>query len=215
MKRNIVFTELTETDYDLNKFNDNYGFLSPDKISNGMRTMDICHTNNLTTKEQLFAIITPKKIIEAGINLYNKCLELNKETTIEYCINHQYTLAICRAFKGYQKEVNLFNEFKNKGLSVKMANNQLDLQYAIDMIIKKDNILIGIQLKPFSYYAATDEHKTKIKEKNKLKFKRFIKDMNAKGFITRTFIVYHKNDEFVINTPDFIEEQIQELINMV
>jgi hypothetical protein len=211
----IKFQQLTETDYDLNKYNDLYGFLSPDAISNGLRTMDICHSQQLTSKEQLLWIITPQKIAQAGVNLYNKCLELNKETTLEYCINHQYTLAICRAFNGYQREVDLFNIFKEKGLSIKMANNQLDLQYAIDMVIKKDNILIGIQLKPISYYHTEDPHKTSIKQKNRKKNNNFIKEMNSKGYTTRTYIVYHKNNNFVINTPDFIIEQIEELRNLV
>jgi hypothetical protein len=46
-------------------------------------------------------------------------------------------------------------------------------------------------------------------------FKNCFKRINEKGYIARTYIVYHKDNNFVINTPDYIEEQIQELINNI
>ena len=213
--KKIIFTELTETDFTLNKFNDLYGFLSPDAISNGTRTMDICHMNKLTTKDELLSLIGPKKIINAGINLFNKCVEKGYTITPEYCINHQYTLAICRAFNGYQKEVNLFNSFKNLGIDVRMANNQLDLQYAIDMTLHFEGLIVGIQLKPISYYYATDSHKSSIKEKNKLKNKRFIQKLKEKGIVGRTYIVYHKDNNFVINTPETILNDITAVLEHI
>ena len=204
-QQHTIFKELSETDFDLNKFNDLYNFLSPSNLG-GERTIAICHKKNPTTPKDLLEIIGETNIIRAGENLYQKCLEKNKKTTLEYCINHQYTLAICRAHRGYLKELELLNEFKQLGFSAKFANDELDMNYAIDIVLKYNDLIIGIQLKPISYYYATDPHKTTIKQKNKLKMKRFLTYSKSKGYNALTFIVYHGKNGWLINTPETILE---------
>jgi len=193
-----------------------------DSKDGSIRRIDLCHQNNIQSIEELLSIVGEKRIVEAGTELYNYCLTQNYTVRdLDYCINHQYTLGICRAFKGYECEKKLFNHLSTK-YKTKLSDNELDLKFCIDMVIVartklNKKLAIGIQLKPISYLHANSQHMKSIKLKNEYKqwkFEEFYCKQFKKIDVTATFIIYHNDyTTYDIFTPEMLDIEIEKLIN--
>ena len=102
------------------------------------------------------------------------------------CLNYIEDVIFRRTFLGYNKE-NMALKILNSVLknNVEMSPKEWDGEYFVDFIIKKP--LIGIQLKPETFYHGKYDFYVNIDEK----LRKFERDFNAKTFI----LIYSKEVE--------------------
>lgn len=83
--------------------------------------------------------------------------------TLEECVQWEYDLFIINSLKGNIMEHKAITELKQwlpMDYDVVKSNNLIDEEYRVDLeIVKNDELLLGIQVKPYTYKYARDNVK--------------------------------------------------------
>ncbi|MGP6207858.1 MjaI family restriction endonuclease [Cuniculiplasma sp. SKW3] len=106
-------------------------------------------------EEYYYKNVRPKEhLIELGRKLYVKITEVLaaeiEEITEEDCINYIINLVIDRTYDGYNTEINtIYGQLQSiLGVKIEPASDEMDRHYNVDFVIKVNNKLIGLQIKP-------------------------------------------------------------------
>lgn len=98
-------------------------------------------------------------------------------------------LVLYHTWNGYKMELKAIEELKGNNYSILQTNSKQDELYAIDLIAYKDNKpLLGIQVKPSSYFKMSEEKKKINKDKNQ----QFINKYN----VGVKYLYYNESYEF-------------------
>lgn len=121
--------------------------------------------------------ISPEYLVELGERLYVKLSEVVskelEEITLEECIDYVYNLVINRTFEGYQTEIKTVYGILEKrvGRPIKPAPDSWDRNLSVDFFIEvKDDIYIGIQIKPITGNTLNDYQWINMHKQNHKKF---------------------------------------------
>lgn len=101
-------------------------------------------------------------IEELGRRLYVKISEVLRaeidEISENDCINYLLTLVIDRTFDGYQTEkTTVYGQLEELlGEKIEPAPDEWDRSYNVDFVIRLENGIIGLQIKPITFYNAAD-----------------------------------------------------------
>ena len=157
--------EYMDTKGRLNTINELYKLNTTKDIS----ISDIIKTYNPSSEEELLAIITPEKIVELGKQLYNAAIKENHQTTLQECINYQYSLFIVNSMKGFLQEKQFHKLYPN----AKQTPSDIDAKYSTDFVLDLKNKIILINIKPESYMRSTNEARIAVREINRKKMNKF------------------------------------------
>lgn len=146
--------------------------------------------DNVRSEEQLY---------EIALRMYNSVEENSRNNyTVEICLNYIKDVIFRRTFEGYNKEneaLKILNKIINT--KVMLSPKEWDGEFFIDFII--ENPLIGIQLKPITFYKGGYNRIVNIDNK----LKEFEKMYKAKTFI----LIYEiKNNLIEIQNMAVIDE---------
>lgn len=127
-----------------------------------------------------FENIRDESFLEDLANRMYNSIETQKHINVseEECLNYIHDVIFRRTFEGYNKEnmaLKVLNEILND--KVELSPKEWDGEYFIDFVIR--NPLIGIQLKPESFYQGRYYLFVNIDQK----LKKFEQDFNAKTYI--------------------------------
>lgn len=138
-------------------------------------------------------------VYDFGKNLYDAQITYwgEHKFTLEECVQWEYDLFIINSLKGNKMEDQAIIELRNKLPAEYDVNNAIgfvDEEYRVDIEIIKDNeVIMGIQVKPSSYKYMREEVKS------------FNKTRNTKyGYDVK--YLYYNNDEEFINLDDIIND---------
>jgi hypothetical protein len=174
-----------KTGGELNHINEKYGINNPKKC--GFSMNNIINNNKFDSEEDLLNFIGKDKIQQYGKKLFEASIQENYQSSLEECINFQYSLFVVNSFKGFKMENKAYELFK-QNYNVKKATSDIDCNYSVDLVIKHNDTIYGIQVKPVSYINMP-KHK---KEINIVKNNRFKTKYNAKVL----YLFYSPNEEF-------------------
>lgn len=151
---------------DLNKINEKYYLNSVSNV--GFSMSGLMNTIRPKTEEELLDIITEDVVLRLGKQLYDAASKEQFKTTVEECINYQYSLLVVNSFRGFKMEKEAIKIFNEKGIKTKEVTAEQDNMYAVDLVIKHKDKIYGIQVKPDSYMNQSDKVKNINKKKNNL-----------------------------------------------
>lgn len=108
-------------------------------------------------------------------------IPVNYGVSKEDCLNYIYDVMFRRTFFGYNKEKQALLILRDEiSPSIEEAPKEWDTEYFIDFCVRgKDNKLIGIQLKPETFYKGHYQNKVNIEGK----MHRFCENENAIAFV--------------------------------
>lgn len=142
---------------------------------------------------------------DIAVRMYNSIDECKRNNySVKICLNYIKDVIFRRTFEGYNKEneaLKVLNSLLNA--EVLLSPKEWDGEYFIDFVIRKP--LIGIQLKPATFYQGGYDRVVKIDNK----LKEFESTYNAKTFV----LVYEKNDNSLQITNTEVLSEILNLIN--
>ena len=153
--------------------------------------------NNVRSKEYLD---------ELALKMFNSIpIKRRKILTLSKCKEYIDDVIFRRTFEGFNREnqaLNLLNELLNN--KVELSPKEWDGKYFIDFIINKP--LIGIQLKPKTFYDGHYDVVTNIDQK----LEEFEQNFNAKTFI----LVYEESDNNHIEIINMeVVDEIKQIID--
>ena len=137
-------------------------------------------------------------VYDFGKRLYESQMEYFKDYlfTLEECVQWEYDLFIINSMKGNVMEQKAINELKQwlpLNHKVLKSNNIIDEEFRVDIeILKDDELLLGIQVKPYTYKYARDN------------VKEFNIERNNEYFGKVAYFYYDENCEFV-NVGEIIQ----------
>lgn len=124
------------------------------------------------------------------------------------CLSYIYDVMFKRTFTGYNKEKQALRKLRAEiSPNVKEAPETWDTEYFIDFYVyDRNGNLIGIQLKPETFFSGHYQYKVDIKGK----MRAFCNEQNARAFIL-TYKVSSGNNQILFSNPEVIE-QIRSLL---
>lgn len=144
---------------------------------------------------------TEKYLTDLANKMYESMSELHKNSfSVNDCIEYVNDVIFRRTFEGYNKEnqaLIVINEVINA--NVELSPKEWDGVYFVDFVIRKP--LVGIQLKPKTFYTGGYHNIVRIDDK----LAKFEKDFNAKTFI----LIYEK----IANSIKIINDEVIDKIN--
>lgn len=116
---------------------------------------------------------TKKQIEKKGIILYEEAIDRGIDISKEECIESVRFRTICQTWNGIKirekKSIEILKQ-KFPENQFEKTDGDFDYKYAVDYLMKKDDVLIcGIQIKPGSYAWSKSKHVQKARESNKRK----------------------------------------------
>ncbi len=191
----------------LNKYYNIGGYNKPEKIGYMMKM--IRQLKPITETEwkmwYLSNKLSEEKIHKIVVDFFESIPEyIAKNNNIDEseCERYVYDVMFRRTFNGYNKEKFALEELKRViSPEVKESNETWDTKYFIDFYVKtKTGMIIGIQLKPETFYLGHYDNVVDIENK----MKNFCKEFNAVTYILRYKKTSDKKIEFV--NEEIIEE---------
>lgn len=162
----------TDTGGLLNTLNGKMGISSPYNSVPVIKLINTHHPKSYDELEQLIeyhylndcpcGIKSKGTVYDFGRNLYESQIKYFKDYlfTLEECVQWEYDLFIVNSLKGSKMEKLARNEVR-KAISprckVEKTERVIDEEYRIDLEIMRDGeVLLGVQVKPYSYKFTND-----------------------------------------------------------
>lgn len=153
-------------------------------------------------KEYYFSNVTSPETIEAIAQEMYESIPAEEKITREECYDYICDVIFRRTFEGYKKEKQaliLLRKLVSPG--VVEAPKEWDNKYFIDFYLKsKNGKMIGIQLKPETFYRGNYQYKVDIKSKHNA----FINDYDAVVFVL-TYMKDQKTNEITLTNSQVID----------
>jgi len=130
--------------------------------------------------------ITREYITSLGQTLYIKLSEVVQhelqQITEEECIEYAYNLVLNRTYEGYKNEIEtIYGQLEGAiGKKIESAPDNWDRAYCVDFIVKIQDKVIGIQIKPIATGQALNQYQWIEMHRNN--HERFARDFGGKVF---------------------------------
>ncbi|HSV88397.1 MAG TPA: MjaI family restriction endonuclease [Bacteroidales bacterium] len=130
--------------------------------------------------------ITREYITSLGQTLYIKLSEVVQhelqQITEEECIEYAYNLVLNRTYEGYKTEIEtIYGQLEGAiGQKIESAPDNWDRAYCVDFIVKIQDKVIGIQIKPIATGQALNQYQWIEMHRNN--HERFARDFGGKVF---------------------------------
>ena len=164
-------------------------------------------------QEYYFRQVYPiEHLEELGRKLYVKITEvIHAEVsaiTEQDCIDYIRNLVIERTFEGYLTEkTTVYEQLQNiLGVEIQPAPDAWDRLYNVDFSVAVGNSFIGLQIKPMTFFNASEHYKWR--EVQKTTHEKFHKKFGGAVF---TVVSVKRGAERVIANPEIIAEIKQEI----
>jgi len=192
------------SEYLLNSYYNRGGFNKPERIGYMMKMIRELHP--LTEEEWYIWYVEnvhDESYIDAIAEEMYRSIPQKLNISKDECYNYIKDVMFRRTFNGYNKEKLALNILRNSiSPTVQEAPKEWDTSYFIDFYLRgANNILIGIQLKPATFFYGHYQNIVDIKGK----MKQFCEDYSAQAFIL-IYLQDADSTEITFENPQVIND---------
>ncbi len=174
---NFYYYSGEQRNYKLLKFNQNTIEKLNEELLVLKQKKEVLELDNTLKNLNFYYGRTKKQIEKKGIILYEEALDRGIDISKEECIESVRFRTICQTWNGIKirekKSIEILKQ-KFPENQFEKTDGDFDYKYAVDYLMKKDDVLIcGIQIKPGSYAWSKSKYVQKAREANKRKNLKF------------------------------------------
>lgn len=194
---------MTKKEKALNKYYNKGRFNNPGRIGYMMKIIRKAKpSSEKEWKDYYFTNVNKPEIIDEISEDMYKFIPSSEKISKELCREYIIDVMFRRTYEGWKKEEQAFKILQKHFPTIQEAPEDWDNIYFIDFYFKsKGGRLIGIQLKPETFYSGRYNKKVDIEGKHRA----FREKYNAKTFIL-TYKQLYDNNKVVLTDPSIIDE---------